>query len=220
MNPKTITNPSPETSTEASTVVGPVVDAPMTGRAWWFLDTLVVEHPMATAASPVVLEQTLPAGAAPPLHVHRGLDDSWYLLEGVIVVQCGEHLLVATPGHWISQPRGVPHAFRVVGDRPARTLLVHNNPSFRDFVHDLGEPARAKTLPPPTGGPGIEALTRALIEHDSTVVGPSLTAEQAQTVLQDKQEDRRIRVRPDGAALVHEAAPVRREQWQQTGRQK
>jgi mannose-6-phosphate isomerase-like protein (cupin superfamily) len=130
MNPKTITNPSPETSTEASTVVGPVVDAPMTGRAWWFLDTLVVEHPMATAASPVVLEQTLPAGAAPPLHVHRGLDDSWYLLEGVIVVQCGEHLLVATPGHWISAPRGVPHAFRVVGDRPARTLLVHNNPQL------------------------------------------------------------------------------------------
>jgi mannose-6-phosphate isomerase-like protein (cupin superfamily) len=183
MNPETSTNPRPETRT----VVGPVVDAPTTGRAWWFLDTLVVEHPMATAASPVVLEQTLPVGAAPPLHIHHGLDDSWYLLEGVIVVQCGEHLLVATPGHWISQPRGIPHAFRVVGDRPARTLLVHNNPSFRDFVHDLGEPARAHTLPPPTGGPGIEALTRALIEHDSTVVGPSLTAEQAQTVLQDKQ---------------------------------
>jgi hypothetical protein len=71
----------------------------------------------------------------------------------------------------------------VVGDRPARTLLVHNDPSFRDFVRDLGEPAAARTLPPPTGGPGIDALSRALIEHDSTVVGPSLTAEQAQAVL-------------------------------------
>jgi hypothetical protein len=108
----------------------------------------------------------------------------------------------------------------VVGDRPARTLLVHNSPSFRDVVHDLGEPARAHTLPPPTGGPGIEALTRALIEHDSTIVGPSLTAEQAQTVLQNKREERRIRVRPEGAALVHEAVPVRGAQWQQTGRQK
>jgi hypothetical protein len=38
-------------------------------------------------------------------------------------------------------------------------------------------------LPPPTGGPGIEALSRALIEHDSTVVGPSLTADQARSVL-------------------------------------
>jgi mannose-6-phosphate isomerase-like protein (cupin superfamily) len=161
----------------------PVVDAPTAGRAWWFLDTLVVEHPMATASSPVVLEQTLPVGAAPPLHVHRGLDDSWFLLEGLVVVQCGEQLLVATPGYWVSQPRGVPHAFRVVGDRPARTLLVHNDPSFRDFVRDLGEPAAARTLPPPTGGPGIDALSRALIEHDSTVVGPSLTAEQAQAVL-------------------------------------
>jgi mannose-6-phosphate isomerase-like protein (cupin superfamily) len=165
-------------------IATPVVDGPTAGRAWWFLDTLVVEHPMATASLPVVLEQTLPVGAAPPLHVHRGLDDSWFLLEGLVVVQCGEQLLLATPGHWISQPRGVPHAFRVVGDRPARTLLVHNDPSFRDFVRDLGEPAAARTLPPPTGGPGIDALSRALIEHDSTVVGPSLTAEQARTVLQ------------------------------------
>jgi mannose-6-phosphate isomerase-like protein (cupin superfamily) len=164
-------------------IATPVVDNPTGGRAWWFLDTLVVEHPMATASLPVVLEQTLPVGAAPPLHVHRGLDDSWFLLDGMVVVQCGEQLLVATPGHWVSQPRGVPHAFRVVGDRPARTLLVHNDPSFRDFVHDLGEPAAARVLPPPTGGPGIEALSRALIEHDSTVVGPSLTADQARSVL-------------------------------------
>jgi mannose-6-phosphate isomerase-like protein (cupin superfamily) len=164
-------------------IATPVIHAPTAGRAWWFLDTLVVEHSMATASLPVVLEQTLPVGAAPPLHVHRGLDDSWFLLEGLVVVQCGDQFLVARPGHWVSQPRGVPHAFRVVGDRPARTLLVHNDPSFRDFVHDLGEPAEARTLPPPTGGPGIDALRRALIEHDSTVVGSGLTAEQAQTVL-------------------------------------
>jgi len=164
-------------------LISAVVDAPMTGKAWWFLDTLVVEHPMATASSPVVLEQTLPVGAAPPLHVHRGLDDSWFLLEGLVVVQSGERLLLATPGHWISQPRGVPHAFRVVGDRPARTLLVHNDSSFRSLVRDIGEPAMERTLPPPTGGLGIEALSRALIEHDSTVVGPSLSVAAAETVL-------------------------------------
>jgi hypothetical protein len=45
-----------------------VLDSPQAseGQAWWFLDTLVVEHPMASGTGPVVLEMTLPAGAAPP----------------------------------------------------------------------------------------------------------------------------------------------------------
>jgi hypothetical protein len=39
----------------------------------------------------------------------------------------------------------VPHTFRVVGDRPARILLVHDNASFRDLVRELGIPAAAHT---------------------------------------------------------------------------
>jgi uncharacterized RmlC-like cupin family protein len=58
-------------------------------RAWWFLDTLVVEHRMATGGPPLVLELTLPVGAAPPLHLHRGYDDSTYVLDGQMVVQTG-----------------------------------------------------------------------------------------------------------------------------------
>jgi hypothetical protein len=50
-------------------------------QAWWFLDTLVVEHQTASGTGPVVLEMTLPAGAAPPLHLHHDLDDSSFLLD-------------------------------------------------------------------------------------------------------------------------------------------
>jgi hypothetical protein len=59
------------------------------GQAWWFLDTLVVEHPMASGAGPVVLEMALPAGAAPLLHLHHDLDDSSFLLDEQMVVLCG-----------------------------------------------------------------------------------------------------------------------------------
>ena len=40
-----------------------VLDSPQTseGQTWWFLDTLVVEHLMASGTGPVVLEMTLPA---------------------------------------------------------------------------------------------------------------------------------------------------------------
>jgi hypothetical protein len=60
---------------------------------------------------------------------------------------------------------------------------MHNNDSFRGLVHDLGELAGHPSLPPPSGGPGFEALSRALLEHDSTVVGPSLSHEQAHAFL-------------------------------------
>jgi mannose-6-phosphate isomerase-like protein (cupin superfamily) len=94
-----------------------VVDSPDNeqAQAWWFLDTLVVEHRCAPEMDTVVLEMTLPAGSSPPLHVHDDLDDTWYILEGQMVVRCGDEELVVGAGHWVSMPRGVPHTFRVVG---------------------------------------------------------------------------------------------------------
>ncbi len=162
-----------------------VVNSPQTseGQAWWFLDTLVVEHPMASGTGPVVLEMTLPVGAAPPLHVHSDLDDSHFLLDGQMVVRCGDQTLLARAGDWVSMPRGVPHAFRVVGDRPARILLVHDSDSFLELIRDVGQPAGARQLPPATGGPGDEDLSGALAGHHLTVAGSPLSSEEAQAFL-------------------------------------
>ena len=67
----------------------------------------------------MVLEMTLPAGSSPPLHIHDDLDDTWYILDGQMVVRCGDEELVVGAGHWVSMPRGVPHTFRVVGEEEA-----------------------------------------------------------------------------------------------------
>src|SRR3984957_1970248 len=104
-----------------------VLDSPQTseGQARWFLDTLVGVGLMAFGIGPVVLEITLPAGAATPLH--HDLDDSSFLLDGQMVVRCGDQMLLARAGDWLSMPREVPHAFRVAGHQPARMLLVHSS---------------------------------------------------------------------------------------------
>jgi len=154
-----------------------------TGGAWWFLDTLVVAHRFATETGPVVLEVTLPAGASPPLHVHQDGDDSWYVLDGQMVVRCGGREWLAGPGHWVSLPRGVPHSFRVVGARTARVLTVLADDSFLRLVRELGEPAGAAGLPEATGGPGMEVLSRAMAAHDITTVGPSISQDEAQAFL-------------------------------------
>jgi mannose-6-phosphate isomerase-like protein (cupin superfamily) len=153
------------------------------GLMWWFLDTLVVEHRCAPQMNTVVLEMTLPVGAAPPLHVHDDLDDTWYILEGQMVVRCGDEELVVGAGHWVSMPRGVPHTFLVVGEIEARILLVHDNASFRDFIRELGIPADTQIVPKQPIFPSMEEMARAADAHDLRPIGPPLSAEQAGAVL-------------------------------------
>jgi mannose-6-phosphate isomerase-like protein (cupin superfamily) len=162
-----------------------VVDSPENtqGPVWWFLDTLVVEHRCAPEMNTIVLEMTLPVGAAPPLHVHDNLDDTWYILEGQMVVRCGDEELVVGAGNWVSMPRGVPHTFLVVGDREARILLVHDNASFRDFIRELGIPADTQVVPPQPLFPSTEELARVAGAHDLRPIGPPLSAEEAGVVL-------------------------------------
>ena len=149
---------------------------------WWFLDTLIIEHPVAGSRGVFVLEQVLPEGASPPLHVHDGLDDSFFALDGRIVFRRGDEMFLAKAGSWVSVPKGTPHTFRVMGG-PARTLLVHDNSSFRDLVHDVGTRASLRALPQPTGGPGLERLSQALVDHDSRVVGASMSEAEARGFL-------------------------------------
>jgi mannose-6-phosphate isomerase-like protein (cupin superfamily) len=152
-------------------------------QAWWFLDTLVIEHRCAPGMETVVMEMTLPVGSSAPLHVHDALDDTWYILDGELVVHCGGETQAVGAGHWISMPRGVPHTFRVVGDRPARILLVHDNASFRDLIRALGVPAAAHVVPVAPVFPPMEELARVAASHDLTPIGPPLSAESAAAIL-------------------------------------
>jgi len=161
-----------------------VIDSPQNeqAQAWWFLDPLVVEHRRALGMETVVLEMILPVGSSPPLHVHHSLDDTWYILDGKMVVRCGDDVLVVGAGHWVSMPRGVPHTFRVMGDREARILLVHDNASFRDLIRELGVPAAAHVVPAQPAFPSTDELARVASSHDLMVIGPPMSVEEADAI--------------------------------------
>lgn len=161
-----------------------VIDSPESeqAQAWWFLDTLVVEHRCAPGMQTVVLEMTLPVGSAPPLHVHAELDDTWYILEGQMAVRCGDDELIVGAGHWVSMPRGMPHTFVVIGDRQARILMVHDNASFRDLVRALGVPTTARVVPDQPAFPTMDELVRVASANDLTPVGPPMSTEAAQAI--------------------------------------
>jgi uncharacterized cupin superfamily protein len=87
-----------------------------------------------------------------------------------MVVRCGEEELVVGAGHWVSMPRGVPHTFRVVGEREARILLVHDNASFRDLIRDIGTPATARVVP---AHPTFRPWTKSRVSRPPMTSGQS-----------------------------------------------
>ena len=61
-----------------------------------------------------------PKGAIWP-HLHS-FEESFYILEGIVIAQIGEQTYALRPGHFGLISTGVKHAFRNADDRPARWL--------------------------------------------------------------------------------------------------
>ena len=158
---------------------------PATSEAWWFLDTMVVvRNPEGAPRFPLVMELIVPPGGSPPRHVHQGLNDSFFLLEGEVVLSVGEETVVARPGTYAVVPTGSDHTFRVTSPVPARMLQIHDDDSFLRMVQAGGVPARAHRLPAPGEvNLDLDTLTRLVEEHDSHVVGGSLEEDEARAIV-------------------------------------
>ena len=62
----------------------------------------------------VVAETTIaPGGFEPPLHLHREITESLYVLDGRLDLQVGDDRRIAVPGTFVSIPTGVPHTMSV-----------------------------------------------------------------------------------------------------------
>jgi quercetin dioxygenase-like cupin family protein/catechol 2,3-dioxygenase-like lactoylglutathione lyase family enzyme len=162
-----------------------IVTEPDTSRAWWFLGTLaVLRNPEGAPRTPAVIELTVPPGGSPPRHVHDELDDSFLVLDGEVVVRCGEQTIIGRPGTYVCVPTGVEHTFRVTSPEPARMLQVHNDDSFLNLIEAVGTPTRELRLPPSGEfDVDLDTLARLNAEHDSRIVGPSLGEDEARSYL-------------------------------------
>jgi quercetin dioxygenase-like cupin family protein len=117
-------------------------------------------------------EVLTPPQVGPPPHIHHREDETFYVLEGEVEFMVGDRTLRATPGSVVYGARGVPHAFRNVGAKTSRMMMLVTPPNFASFVRAAGQPATDPTSPPPMGPPEIEKLLAACREHGIEVLGP------------------------------------------------
>jgi quercetin dioxygenase-like cupin family protein len=161
----------------------PTVLADREGECLWYDGGLLTFKMTGrqTAGTYFLFEALMPRGKATPLHVETE-EETFYVLDGEILLHIAGREFRGTPGTVAVIPRGVPHAF-VVESETAR-LLVLFTPAGRTseaFFRAAGEPAETPTLPPAGHGPDLERLQEAARRTGLKVLGPPpFTSPQAQ----------------------------------------
>lgn len=114
----------------------------------------------------VVAETTLaPGGFEPPLHLHREMAESLYLLSGHLDVIVGEERKTVGAGTFINIPSGVAHTMSVAGEEPVRMLMVLSNPARATQMFEVMEQVFANGAPDPeTAGPLLAQLDMEMLE--------------------------------------------------------
>ena len=60
----------------------------------------------------------------PPLHLHLHQEEWFYVMEGEVIFQIGDQRNRLRAGDSVLGPRGIPHAFSSVGEKPGRMLIA------------------------------------------------------------------------------------------------
>jgi mannose-6-phosphate isomerase-like protein (cupin superfamily) len=95
-----------------------------------------------------------------PLHLHRGDDEAWYVLEGVLRVTIGNEDVELHAGSGVLVPRGTPHTYWNPGPDRVRYLLI-----MTSRIYELIQDIHAIKERTPT------ALLAVFEKHDSELLG-------------------------------------------------
>jgi mannose-6-phosphate isomerase-like protein (cupin superfamily) len=132
-------------------------------QRWWFgaLASIKVRGADTNGRFSVV-EMLCPPELPVFTHVHHDADEIFQVVEGAIRYRVGNMRCDARAGSVVVAPRGVPHEFVVIGDRPARYLITYTPAGFEEFMMESSEAAPSLALPPPPSGPPPAELVARL----------------------------------------------------------
>ncbi len=71
-----------------------------------------------------------------------------YVLEGEVLIKCGDELFQADPGSFVFLPRDIPHSYKNVGETAVRWLLLTVPAGIEGFFTAGGTPALDDGLRP------------------------------------------------------------------------
>lgn len=119
-----------------------------------------------------ITETVSPPGSGPPRHIHHDADETFVLLTGDSEFWLEGDRFTRGPGQTVFVPRGKEHTFRIVGDIPARHLVILTPGGFESFFAEMSQ----QNLQIPQDMPTIEeAATRYQLSFTGPPLGPETT---------------------------------------------
>ena len=160
------------------TQIKPYAFTPANGLAevWWLGGRVAIKAGSAqTCGRGAHLEFDDPRGTAPPLHIHHGEDETFYVISGSVTIFAGDERIDASAGDFAFVPRGTAHSYLVTSER-ARMLVTFSPGGIEAFFVEAGVPDDGSGVPPAEGVlPPPEELARTLARYGCEIVGPSPT---------------------------------------------
>ncbi|WP_416797645.1 cupin domain-containing protein [Ciceribacter azotifigens] len=92
-----------------------------------------------TQARVGIFESLDQPGYGPPRHIHNREDETFHIQSGEVEFWMNGQRRLEGPGSVVFVPRGTEHAFRVVGDLPARMLTIMTPGGFEGFFAEMAE---------------------------------------------------------------------------------
>jgi quercetin dioxygenase-like cupin family protein len=113
-------------------------------------------------------------GNAPPPHLHRLEDESFYILEGEMTATIGNQKIKGAPGTLIFAPRNVVHSLDIHSEQ-IRMLILLTPAGLEGYFRQCSVPAPSLTLPPPTEIPygNIEQLKAVALKYGIESAAPA-----------------------------------------------
>jgi quercetin dioxygenase-like cupin family protein len=111
---------------------------------WWDYIFTIKAGAAETEPGVAIMEFSTEKGTEPPIHVHEGEDEIFYVLSGELTFSCGDESFDAGPKDFVFLPRDVPHGYTIKSDGLVQTLVITiSSPSGRPFgesVESSGTP--------------------------------------------------------------------------------
>jgi quercetin dioxygenase-like cupin family protein len=120
------------------------------GDALWFNNDLLTVKATGseTAGAFLLIEELARQGKVTPLHTHPDEAESFWVLEGEVLLHLDGDDRTLGAGAFASVPPGVPHAYLVTSDAARLLILVTpGSGAMQAFFRDASEPAGERVLP-------------------------------------------------------------------------
>ena len=98
----------------------------------------------------LIEEENIP-GTGIPLHVHENEDEVFKVIEGEMELTVGDKTTILKPGDLAFGPRGIPHSWKIIGNKKAKVILSVFPAGIEVMFEELGN------LPP--GPPDFQKVT-------------------------------------------------------------